>query len=59
MGTQILIEALVNKKKIKEIKTKTNKRNDNSRFGISFNANLKIIKALIIAIKRDLMNICN
>ena len=59
VGTQILIEALVTKKKVKEIKTKTNKRNDNSRFGITLNANLKIIKALIIAIKRDLMNFLN
>ena len=57
VGTQVLIDALLKKMRIKEINTKTYERNDRSRFGLFIKGNLKIFKALFIAIKKDLEQI--
>ena len=46
IGTEILIYALKNNYKVSQIKTKTRKREDLSRFGGSFKANIKILRAL-------------
>jgi len=54
IGTKLLIEALINNKRVKELDTITIERNDKSRFGVSLISNIKIIKAFLITIYADL-----
>ena len=47
IGTELLLFALQNKYKVKEIPIFTNKRNDKPRFGNNFSGNYKILKSLL------------
>tara|TARA_B100000886_G_C20420288_1_gene491247 strand:+ start:1408 stop:2082 length:675 start_codon:yes stop_codon:yes gene_type:complete len=50
IGTELLIYAIKNKYKIKEIKISNEQRSDQPRFGSFFKSNLKILRAFIIAL---------
>ena len=51
IGTELMLFALYKKFSYSQIKIPINKRQGDSKFGNSFNANMRIFRALILAIK--------